>query len=352
MSSSAAPKAHHDTKKRLVALVDATLSSHLSSSSSQSPSLALTKHPRHTIDEALYVQVPRSNASQDDADDATLLIGELQALPIDLGAFLLQPAGLVVSRNSALHVLTAVDPLFWVLPGGYDAQQPQSNEQWQPWTQLEAAWPALVRRALPADRRQLGHLYARMEVSESEVYYKFSPTKALRWLQAKVDRTRTVLLAQAAAELTADATPESTATTGTFFLGQQATTRDNQTDPAETLRRRRVQQEARAQADALQIVCQYLTEDWQAQLLTHLDLAATLLQAPVSSTRLAAAKRPHFDVDMAADDDMIMQKKTKKLIPAGQTVGLKKLAKVNTKGMAKMSAFFGVRKKENSRNKK
>jgi hypothetical protein len=218
--SSAVSKPHHDAKQRILSLVDATLSAHLSPPSGP-PLLALTKHPHHN-DEALYVQVPRREAAQPDDADAAMLIGEFQALPTDLGAFLLQPAGMVVS-NPALYMLTAVDPLFWLLPATQQSSSSSTtNDQWQPWAQLLAAWPAAVRRALPADRRQLGHLYARMAVDDDEVYYKFSATKALHWLTAKVARTRTVLVAQAAASEESE-TREATATTATFFLGGQAT---------------------------------------------------------------------------------------------------------------------------------
>jgi hypothetical protein len=351
--SSAVSKPHHDATPRILSLVDATLSAHLSRPSGP-PLLALTKHPHHN-DEALYVQVPRREAAQpDDADDAdaAMLIGEFQALPTDLGAFLLQPAGMVVS-NPALYMLTAVDPLFWLLPVTQPASSSSStasSDQWQPWAQLLAAWPAAVRRALPADRRQLGHLYARMAVDDDEVYYKFSPTKALHWLGQKVARTRTVLVAQAAASAASE-TREATATTATFFLGGQATHSSDATlDAAETLRRRQAHQETRAQAEALQIVCQYLTEEWQQRLLTHLDLAATLLAPAAKPKAPAAPKRPHFDADMAAEDDDAPVVKKKKLVVAAKTMGLKQLAKVNTKGMQKMSAFFGVRKKENTKN--
>jgi hypothetical protein len=53
---------------------------------------------------------------------------------------------------------------------------------------------------------------------------------------------------------------------------------------------------------------------------------------------------------MAAEDDEPVVKKKKAMLPAAKTMGLKQLAKVNTKGMQKMSAFFGVRKKENTKN--
>ena len=121
----------------------------------------------------------------------------------------------------------------------------------------------------------------------------------------------------------------------------------------DALRQERIVQ--RCRAEALQIICDYLNETWKLRFLNHVNLDDKLLQAGGAAT---PGKRPSPSAGKAAETVVPVPKKTK-TITTGRgttttmTLGQKKLAKVNTKGMKKMTAFFGVaKKKENTPNKK
>lgn len=341
MSSSSLERA---SEKLIVSVVDANLPlrqsqtlqvSNLSLGSSSTPSL--------------YFQVPKQSKNltlapdtSSSVSDASYHLCEIQSLPADFGSFLVTPGNTIVGKDANLYLTTAVDPLFLLL------QHEPVADQWQPWDQIVEGIDATLRAALPHDRNQLTHLYNRMPVDEQEVYYKFSTSKALAWLQQKFERVQETLVKQQKAQTNIASARSSTA--NNFHLGKQATSRSTsqttkeQQERQQALRRERDAQ--RCRAEAVQIVCDYLNETWKLRFLNHVNLDEELLEATVSAGKRAASSTGESAVPVPK------KAKTTTLVRT-TTPGQKKLAKVNTKGMKKMTAFFGVvAKKKNTPNKK
>ena len=153
--------------------------------------------------------------------------------------------------------------------------------------------------------------------------------------------------------------------------------------------------EARARVAALQLVCEYLSDGWRNKLMEELSMTEEDLLGPRGKKRKAAPSTNEDDndrIDLDADEDMTKppskwdsgndagdklqqiargvdgcggaagsanavmmdeeerekaKKKEEKL--NAKSVGLKKLAKVNTKGMKSLSSFFGGAAKKKKR---
>eukprot|EP00977_Amphora_coffeiformis_P010697 scaffold2510_cov169-Amphora_coffeaeformis.AAC.48 len=357
-SSSQPPRA---SEKLMVSLVDANLPLR------HGQTLTLSKLACASQQTSLYLQVPRETnitaPNNEISTDATNYICEIQALPTDFGSFLVTPSNTVIGKDSNLYTTIIVDPLFLVLQ-----QSDKFPEQWQPWDQIvETSMDATLRAVLPPNRNQLMHLFARMPIADDEVYYKFSTSKALAWLQKKFIKVQETLEQQQQHEASivqsnrsgsgsgSGTSTTSAAMASTFVLGnqgkQQSETRESAAEQAKkrTAKQERLQQ--RCRADALQILCDYLNETWKVRFLQHVNLDVSLLAPPTKavvtnkSSAAAAEKRPSSATDLA-----LPPPKKPKVAPA-TTVGFKKLAKANTKGMQQLSAFFGV-KKENVKNNK
>ena len=342
MSSSSLEK---PSEKLIVSVVDANLPLR------QGETLQVSTFPfGSSSTPSLYLQVPKQSKNltlapdtSSSASDASYHLCEIQSLPADFGSFLLTPGNTIVGKDDNLYITTAVDPLFLFL------QHEPVADQWQPWDQIVEGMDATLRAALPHDRNQLTHLYARMPVDEQEVYYKFSTSKALAWLQQKFERVQETLVKQQKAQ-TNIASSSRSSTANNFHLGKQATststsqTAQEQQERQQALRRERDAQ--RCRAEAVQIICDYLNETWKLRFLNHVDLDKKLLEATVSPGKRAAASTGESAVP-------VPKKAKTTTVVRTTTPGQKKLAKVNTKGMKKMTAFFGVvAKKENTPNKK
>ena len=98
------------------------------------------------------------------------------------GSFFL---GSRVISNGALHIVTRMDPLYFVLhtlSTTTDAQQ-QQQQQWQPLNQLDI--DSVVQEALSHDLDQYKHVCAVTKLGDDLMLYKFSPKKAMKWLVQK-----------------------------------------------------------------------------------------------------------------------------------------------------------------------
>jgi hypothetical protein len=338
MSSSKQPPT---SEKLMVSLVDAKLPIR------QGQTLSLSKLSCGSQESSLFLKVPRSMTIHplQEATDSSQIICEMQSISTDFGSFLLTPTNTLIGKDSNLYVTTPVDPLFFLL------QHSPSSEQWQPWDQIMESMSPIIRSILPSDKNQLMHLYARMAITEDEVYYKFSIKKSLDWLEQKFTVTQEILNQQQKKDQNSYA--ESSFNNGrssvasNFCLGKQATATSNKmTDEAlkeeqqrlEATREERLKE--RCRIDAAQIICDYLNEEWRQRFLAHVNLEASVLE-PKKALVTAAPGKP-----LAPSTDIPMPPPTKKSKPAVKvSSGIKKLGKVNIKGMQKMSFFFA--KKEN-----
>lgn len=280
-----------------------------------------------TGDERLYLQSGRQ-------------IAELQVLDNDYRSFMLENQ--IVGGTAPLYIATRMDPLFWVLAAQTTLSEKRS---WQPIDQvltgalanLSSAQQEIISRAV--DDTQLRLLMAEMEVSEDERFYRFCPNKALAWLDQKREALTKVLHrhdGQASAEKS-DA--------GAFAAGFNCLDENKHNRSAERLDTAAA--DTKRQAASLQVVCNYLNNDWTIAYLQHCQLEKDVLEdagakrareATSGSTMAGPASG-----DWNAELTLTVTKKAKVESPK-QSAALKKLAKVNTKGMKKMSAFFQVKK--------
>ena len=299
---------------------------------------------------------------------------ELQALPPDrepYGAFLIASDpnvsdnnqsrtttnNYVVGGNGNLHVVTPVDPLFWCLRD--EDLSPGKQAQWQPMNQILSIFPSMVQATL--DVQQLGHVYSKMSLGDDdeESFYKFSVPKALQWLQKKQERAEKALTQQELLTNQVRPDSQSTGSGGAFVHGfnlggsqpeKEESAADNDRKAARAEQRRQ-QASQRAKVESIQVVCNYLTRAWREAFLEHLNVRAQdALESPAHRSK---RKREEKEIGQENDDNngtnndenMLVSTKKKKAIPRPITVGAKRLAKVNTKGMSKMSSFFSISKK-------
>jgi hypothetical protein len=119
-----------------------------------------------------------------------------------------------------------------------------------------------------------------------------------------------------------------------------------------------------AKEQSVQVVCEYLSSEWQTKLLSHLNMTRVMAEhAPDADSNKASTslKRSRecwetttpgqYDADNLLQFTMGTGNHTKEEASAAKkqqakTAGLKRLAKVNTKGMKTLSSFFGAPKKK------
>lgn len=261
------------------------------------------------------------------------------AAPKDYSSF--QVNGNYVIGDGNLYVSSPVDPLFWVV-SGLKLDQP-----WQPLDQVLEPVDRRITDRLKTSRVEM--LLDRMELSEDEVFYKFSAPKTLAWLAEKQKRVQNVLYRQAVQRRMKRATQAatggafSTSFTMTSDIQTSKTTQEDKGNQSEIDQRE-------ARKESLQIVCAYLTETWEARFLQHMQVDKSVVDGTADRKRARENQKPAAAAWDPATSSGTVAKKVKS-VPA-KSAGLKRLEKVNTKGMSKLSAFFGVGKKENKKNSK
>ncbi len=332
--------------------------------------------------EELYeIQVIAAGAS-----DSSSGCGDGSTDDVKYASFLV---GSRVVSNGELHVVTSVDPLFWILYY-YPPEEVNNNnnnntnnnnhgnntKQWQPLHQMmEQDIPNEMLRSIVLHgegiKGQLGHVYdtTQLEVGDDGTFYKFSVTRSLQWLQRKQERVYQVLLTQSQQE-----EQQVQHRDGTFAATFQCGDEDD--DEGETNKDESFV-EAHAEAakeDSIQVICNYLTPAWQTLFLQHLSCADDILLSPKQRQQRQERKRKlsstnnNDDIKVVPDDsittvgttlittsnnimDQYMAPQnvvTPKSIhgkPTPRSMGNKQLAKVNTKGMKSMGSFFQAKKK-------
>lgn len=280
---------------------------------------------------------------------ATIL--QVQSLRKPFGSFFI---GSRILSNGALHVATRVDPMYFVL--AHLATDDHSTPKWQPLDQLLENISEYVQQSVSSEH-QYRHLCSTNDQFGSIILYKFQEQRALAWLERKYKVALQVLEGQLVAEKQrikqhSDGGGAFT-NTFNFISDNDETVTDSEDTTCSTLERTTLQHEA------CHVVCDYLTMEWSAKFVQHLKLPPTTINI-CSETSTATTKRKWEGVaGSSTHDDLveltlgtnlvtveqskhneIMKKKLK-----AQSSGLKQLAKVKTKGMKSMSAFFGVKKK-------
>jgi hypothetical protein len=297
-----------------------------------------------------------------------------------------------VVSDGALHVSSRIDPLFFVL-STVSAHQENDTKgiteqagkaKWQPYDQLMAVIPDAVQKALPKGQHR--HLMETTDkFGDDMLVAKFSEDRAIQWLKEKYSRaTKAVTLQMVhskqkkiAAKKDEVAKGGGGAFSASFSLPQSEITgpthQSNSDTGSESSLTKDEQREAREAG--LQLVCEYLSVAWQTKLIAALEMSADDLlstkqrikkqqnlageQNEVGQKRKAvwdarpgqdeADKLLEYTMGAGENGSASDNNGTSKKLVTAQSFGLKKLAKVNTKGMKSISSFFGGGSKAKSK---
>jgi hypothetical protein len=208
-----------------------------------------------------------------------------------------------------------------------------------------------------------------MELDPETMVYKFVPQKALDWLVKKQTAVEHVLVRQVSVK-----TVESGAFSSDFTLSNDLMTQSNikkkttvsressQTSDDDKNATAATPTNPMAHTESLQIVCSYLNEPWRKAFLNHLgESMDTCLDASANGKkrRVTVDSRGMTNNDASAMDarvadwnhamttgtgDASSSQGAKAAAQARLTVQQKKLSKVNTQGMSKMTSFFTKKK--------
>lgn len=312
-------------------------------------------------------------------------IYEIQAVSPNGGKYASYMVGSRFISNPDLHVVTRVDPLFFVLEyletnqGANNTNEDNGGgAKWQPFDQLLKDLPKPVLTALSTSLNitsiqeigQLAHLMDASDLFDDDIVCKFNETKALAWLNAKYERSLETLrgrrLEKKRKQEERKSSGEYGAFSSSFVLAGNEKKVDNSgsTNDAEK-EEKEIQltkdEEHAIRVAALQLLSEYLTSSWRTKLAKSLNLSEDDIEkkAKTTSANASGEKRPRASwegaIGQAEADELLClttgQSKTssataEKSAMHTQTAGLKRLAKVNTKGMKSISSFFGGAKKK------
>lgn len=267
---------------------------------------------------------------------------EMQSLSRLYGSFLV---GSRVISNGALHVMTRIDPLFFIL-----RSLSKASHQWQPLDQLE------VPSGISVELGQWKHLYVVKHLGDDLILYKFSPEKALAWLVKKQEAAHGILCQQLLDTKQSNEKENLEGGGGAFsnnfkLADDEKEHKDKNTTPETTKSHLSCTERGFLKEESVQVVCEYLEKEWQCKLRNHLGLQES---EPASNTNKRS--RASWEANPGQDDANQLlaftmgtaastkEEDVKKKEPA-KSAGLKRLAKVNTKGMKSLSNFFGSKKK-------
>ena len=244
-----------------------------------------------------------------------------------------------VVQDGALYVSSRVDPLFWVLYY-LQTQNDLDLSKWNPSDQVLSMLPTALQMAL--DKTQLGHILDQNdELCEDTLLYKFSETRTLAWLKAKYERSLLAVEAKFVAVQQEHQSQEFSAIDPSLNLGGDENDENPTTSQAgNTL----ASQEMQVKQYALDLVCQYINEEWRSKFCLHLGLELdTGKKRQPNTPENKRSWESYATTGTITPEDKQELKKQK--TSAAQTAGLKKLAKVSTKGMKSLASFFGAAKK-------
>ena len=311
-------------------------------------------------------------------------IYELQSLETKYGSYFL--GSHVLGNNNTtnnggggaqlLHVATRMDPMFFVLSslGGAAASASSQNNQkkWQPLDQLNV--PDMIQMTI-SNNKQYQHVCQVNnqlkggdddDDDDNMLLYKLCDKQVFQWLTRKQERVYNVMKEQALAasnkvgpagggaaansamsqgfnllDDNQDVVPSTTTTTADVSLTTTTTTTTTTTLEQQLSST----DQTRLRQHSLQVVCEYLNPDWRTKWLQHIGETTESVLLQEENKKLPSTKRT-WDEHHADNNNMnFVDSAEKKKKPDAQSVGLKRLQKVSTKGMKSMSSFFGAKKK-------
>lgn len=365
--------------------------------SSRSPTqfntISFTDPGNDDISERDYMLISRGSPQQQSYD-----ICEIQTvLPHD-GKYASYFVGSRIISNPALHVTTRVDPLYFALGHFQRAMRKgdaEKLEKWQPWDQALADMPVPILRALGLDPNlnidgikgvgQLGHL---IEVSDmcgdDLILCKFSEERTMKWLLAKFERAVEAMrrrlyekkrrYAEKSKEMSS-MQGGSGAFSSSFVVEEDESNVEvakdekggSNEDSAESTLTKDEEQSIRV--GGLQLICDYIPTEWKDKLGKKVNMSEEdwmgkkKMKSTTDESNTSGEKRSRASWEGAIGQEdadallhmtaggsgksggSVVTPSEKNEVRNAQSVGLKKLAKVNKKGMKSMMSFFGAKKK-------
>jgi hypothetical protein len=315
----------------------------------------------------------RSNQSP--MPKATIL--EIQSLPSDFSSFFV---GRHVVGDGNFYVFNPMDPLFWVLSAQEPHDTPTKKRSWQPYHQMAESLFPVIASSTPArsesttstlidlqstqllQQDQLSHLFQTLcnEQTNQLTYYKFCPTKAVRWLERKQEVLYRCLVKQQQVQRLQEGEIGNSSCQNNNRLGGSRSAsfylpdEDNpevpveRSEPGASLSETGLDMatEHRLKVESLHILTSYISPAWSKKYFDSLSLGVTASVLTTSTTSKPMetslmTKNPILTVPITQKDSNT-KSKHKILQPSVRSVANKSLDKVNKKGMKKMSSFFGT----------
>ena len=324
-----------------------------------------------TISNQEYLTLPTKND-----------IYEVQSVSPNNGKYASYMVGSRFISNPDLHVVSRVDPLYFALEhfakaaNDNNAEEDDRGGKWQPWDQLLKGIPKPVLDALNTSLNittikevgQLAHLLEVSDVFDDDIVCKFSEKKALAWLNAKFDRSFEALrkrkLEKKQRLQERKQSGEYGAFSSSFVMADDSVEKKLKDMPdaegGEAQITLTKDEDHIVRIASLQVLSEYLSPSWRMKLAESLNLSEEVIEKKTKAPTTSGEKRPRASwegaVGQAEADELLClttgQSKATSVTPVeknvknAQTVGLKRLAKVNTKGMKSLTSFFGGKKKK------
>ena len=265
-----------------------------------------------------------------------------------------------VVSNGNMYLASKVDPLFFLLNICKDAAA-----RWAPLDQICSSFPFKIGNA----SRQLMHLCeVNDELGDDLVLYKFSEERALMWLSKKFDAVYNVMKEVAIDEKRQGDINRRESSRKALILeaddqykNYDLSMKDELECVDSSVIELTKQEDETVKITAYDVVCEYLNNRWREKLSKSLDLpnkedldedvadgvqskGGTGWECDKNIRENAIDKINQYTFGMVVSPEH-EEKEAKAKLNTNQSVGLKRLKKVNTKGMKNLGSFFSVKKK-------
>ena len=312
-------------------------------------------------------------------------IHETQAVAPSNGKYSSYFVGSRIISNPALHISSRVDPLFFALEYFQRklANEDSKLETFQPYDQALEGMNSLILRALGLDPKlvvkgkdgpgQLLHICEANDMCGDDlILIKFSRQRTTAWLKMKFENALAAVRKRVierkrweshrASELT-NLRGGNGAFSSSFAL-EEDTPKMEASDAKGLVVDEEVKltclEETQTKVEALQLVCDYLPTYWQSQLREVVGVKAEDIEQKFTKTGKRSRESWEGAVGQEDSDALVQFSQglgsagskavtpgaEKKCVRNAQSHGLKRLAKVNKKGMKSLSSFFGAKKKK------
>lgn len=299
-------------------------------------------------------------------------IAEFQSMPENFSSFIV---GRHIIKDGDIYVINRIDPLFFYLATQSIDEQTQTQEginsdkssngtqpkkqSWQPYDQFleQSKLPREIANVISEE--QIQHIC--LTFDNEELYFKFDVDKALAWLQKKQERVLESLVRQDQRRQKSNE-KNSNAAKDNDQAGGSISANFNFGKPTPVVAAPAVQENSQAASqldthalkmESFQIICNYLNETWSKKFIEHVGYTMEEVTNSAKTTRKSSSIVSNDNgmgskgtVEEDSTNESLAKKEAanKKTIAAARTVGNKRLAKINKKGMRSIGSFFGAGK--------